>query len=219
MKRPLTNQIFIFLISMMLFASLAYLVLFQPRTIGMLDNTLLQVFNGISHPKLTMFFITITNIGSPLVMTIITVVFVCLTSYHDRKQLILYLGYYFATSAGGLFLKHLMARARPDHQLLVDTGYSFPSGHTLCVTLFLFLFYHVMRKSYKSSLYSIVALIGVGCFTILVIISRIYLRDHFPTDVLASILLSVGAFSLLNSMEILLRAHPANVSGDRYVFN
>lgn len=219
MKRTLTNQVLIFLVSMMLFISLAYIVHFHPKTIGMLDNTLLQLFSSINHPKITLFFIFITNIGSPLVMTIITVVFIFLTRYHEKKQIILYLGYYFATSACGLFLKHLIARARPAHQLLVDTGFSFPSGHTLCVTLFLFLFYQVMRRELRHSRYSKVALIGVSCFTILVIISRIYLRDHFPTDIIASLLLSIGAYSLLNSMEILLISSSANVSGDRYVFN
>lgn len=93
-----------------------------------------------------------------------------------------------------LTLKPLLARMRPyDYQLTyfgktisliiaAPHDYSFPSGHTLAsfegaIVLFLY-----DRK------WGIPALILAG----LIAFSRLYLYVHYPTDVLASLVLSVG---------------------------
>lgn len=90
---------------------------------------------------------------------------------------------------GNLFLKNVVGRIRPydlnpDFTLLVDRlhDYSFPSGHTLAsfeaaTAIFL----------YKKQL-GIAALVLAA----LIAFSRLYLYVHYPTDVLASIILGVG---------------------------
>lgn len=89
---------------------------------------------------------------------------------------------------GNVVLKHLVARPRPcvlnpSVQLLVSMpkGYSFPSGHTLSAFIGA-----TVLCCYKRS-WGIPALILAG----LIAFSRLYLYVHFPSDVLAGLVLGV----------------------------
>ena len=102
---------------------------------------------------------------------------------------------------GNLFLKNVVGRIRPydlnpNFALLVDRlhDYSFPSGHTLAsfeaaTAIFL----------YKKRL-GMAALLLAS----LIAFSRLYLYVHYPTDVLASIILGVGiailSFRIINKL-------------------
>jgi membrane-associated phospholipid phosphatase len=86
-----------------------------------------------------------------------------------------------------LVLKLIFHRERPTiHPLIKETGYSFPSGHSMqsfvfysIIGYFLFLFFK--RKSAKAAIVVLTAglIFMVG-------ISRIYLGVHYPSDVVAS---------------------------------
>lgn len=90
---------------------------------------------------------------------------------------------------GNVILKHLVQRARPcwirpEVELLIKnpTDYSFPSGHTLSITIFAFiLIYNHPKLAY--------ALIPAA---LLLAYSRMYLYVHFPSDVLAGIVLGLA---------------------------
>ncbi|MGX7262971.1 phosphatase PAP2/LCP family protein [Enterococcus crotali] len=97
-------------------------------------------------------------------------------------------------SAIGFLLKNVVARTRPDvAQLVEKTSYSFPSGHSLlamCLVCSIILsvktIYPKKIKHYrllKNTLIAYVLLIGLG---------RIYLRVHYPSDVIGGFLLSYG---------------------------
>lgn len=88
---------------------------------------------------------------------------------------------------GNFILKNLVMRPRPCWieavPLLIEnpTDYSFPSGHTLASVIGAFIMTSANRKN--------------GFFAIplaaLIAFSRLYLYVHFPTDVLASIILGI----------------------------
>lgn len=88
-------------------------------------------------------------------------------------------------------LKYLVARPRPfllhseiNPLIALPTGFSFPSGHTSCSFAVAFVLYALLPKRY-----GIPALVTA----VLVGFSRLYLGVHYPTDVLAGVLVGFVA--------------------------
>lgn len=82
-------------------------------------------------------------------------------------------------------LKFIFERARPDNPVILATGYSFPSGHALMSVTFYGLIIYIASEKFKTSLPKIlIALFFI--FLILIIgASRVYLRVHYASDVIA----------------------------------
>jgi len=90
-------------------------------------------------------------------------------------------------------LKLIVRRARPTgFRLIAETGYSFPSGHSMVSMAFygylIYLIYkNVRNKKLRWTL--------MTCFSLLILIiglSRIYLGVHYTSDVFAGFLFSLG---------------------------
>ncbi len=92
-----------------------------------------------------------------------------------------------AASLGLTIAKRAVARERPDllDPLIVEHGFSFPSGHaTLSMTAYGVLAVIVARSRLPVGLR--IGLIGaVGVLVFLIGVSRIWIGVHYPTDVLA----------------------------------
>lgn len=90
-----------------------------------------------------------------------------------------------------LVIKELVARPRPNvSQMMVkESGYSFPSIHTLVITVVVTLNFYDKSKMNKIRNFFLI-LVGVISI-ILVALSRITLRVHYFSDTLASIFLGI----------------------------
>jgi undecaprenyl-diphosphatase len=84
-----------------------------------------------------------------------------------------------------LVLKYFFDRQRPDLPLVEASGLSFPSGHSMIAASFYSLIIYLTWKHVKSKPLRnfLVALLVI--FILLIGFSRIYLRVHFATDVVA----------------------------------
>lgn len=98
---------------------------------------------------------------------------------------------------GEVGIKNIVGRVRPcdvypDLVILIPRpdGFSFPSGHAASSFTASVILFHANRKW------------GIWAFAaaFLIAISRVYLYVHFPTDVLAGILLGVGMATLVYSI-------------------
>jgi membrane-associated phospholipid phosphatase len=109
------------------------------------------------------------------------------------------------TSGWYLLLGHLVLRPRPAiGQVLRVTEHpgasSYPSGHTIlfvtyCVVIMLCLVYRFLPRSVRPVGWGIVAvLLAVGA------LSRMYSGAHWPTDVLAGLLIGFGWLSFVSSI-------------------
>lgn len=90
-------------------------------------------------------------------------------------------------------LKFILQRPRPiEFKIINETGYSFPSGHSMISMAFygyiIYLIYNNIKNKYlKTALISILSLLIV-----MIGISRIYLGVHYTSDVCAGFLVSIS---------------------------
>ncbi|WP_413626958.1 phosphatase PAP2 family protein [Fructilactobacillus vespulae] len=100
----------------------------------------------------------------------------------------------------GFVLKHIIGRARPSLHLASDDGFSFPSGHVLGMFLVISAVWILLIPIVKGTSKAVVMKTILVVWMILVMMSRVYLNAHFPSDVLGAALL---AFTWLQVAEYL----------------
>lgn len=101
-------------------------------------------------------------------------------------------------SLGNELAKGLIERGRPDllQPIVVEHGYSFPSGHAALSMVGYGVAAVLVARSRAPRALKVAAVVAAGCLVALIGISRVYLGAHFPTDVLAG-WLAGGAVVLL----------------------
>ena len=86
-----------------------------------------------------------------------------------------------------LFLKNIFNRPRPLIPLLSEAGgLSFPSGHAFMSFSFFGLLIYIVYKEIKSA-WKYLLIILIACIVLLIGLSRIYLRVHYASDVIAGL--------------------------------
>jgi undecaprenyl-diphosphatase len=152
------------------------------------DRALDDYLHAHATPALTTFFLIVTALGSIEVMVLLGVVVAALLAWGRRW---LFLGSWLAAVAGSAFLDHvlkgLFERPRPhfEHPLLVETSYSFPSGHameSLVVYGMLAYFAVLACRTWESR---VAVVFGAALLVMLIGFSRMYLGVHYFSDVLA----------------------------------
>lgn len=138
-------------------------------------------------------FAAIAVLGSPAVAIGVTAVLAGGYWLRQQRGTALWLAGTQVIGAAVLELcKLAVRRPRPTRQLVADTGFSFPSGHVLCLTLLvLALLSLVLPRVKDQEVQLVIVLVGL-VWVCLVAFSRVYLRDHFGSDVVGSLLLAGG---------------------------
>ena len=104
--------------------------------------------------------------------------------------------------SGGAYtlLQMFIHRPRPSanlvHVLRHTNGYSFPSGHALFFVWFLSYLILILGRRYLSRPLYIAAWVLMAVVVAIVCVGRLYIAEHWPSDVLAGLLLGLG-WSLL----------------------
>ena len=97
------------------------------------------------------------------------------------------------TSSAVMFaLKDIFHRARPELPLIKSFTYSFPSGHALTSFIFCSIIIYLVWKSKMQKIWKWLFIILLLLFTLTIGISRIILRMHYPTDVVAGFCLGIA---------------------------
>ena len=89
-------------------------------------------------------------------------------------------------------LKEIVQRPRPEgFRLISETGYSFPSGHSMVAMAFFGLLIWMVWRYHRRDVMRVVWCVVFGIVIVMVGVSRIYLGVHYASDVLAGFCISL----------------------------
>ncbi len=168
-----------------------YLVrLINANTISVLDNYIYNLIKGFISPKMTPIVKFITEFGNYTVMIPVIILFYLFNKDKSFNR-------YFTINLVAIFtsnfiVKNIIRRDRPiDINLIIENGFSFPSGHSMVSFAFYgFIIYYV----YCSHLSKLGKTIIISILTLLVLmigLSRIYLGVHYASDVIGGFVLAL----------------------------
>ena len=180
--------------ALLLFVILGYIVKFYPEMLVGFDQPIQTAIRGDLPDVLTFLFRIITHlIDIPVIIT--WVLIVALIFYRKQWKMESYLMLGNLALAGILIVtfKNIYQRPRPEILHLVEEkGFSFPSGHSLAVTIMVGTLIVIFSQRIMNSTWRKVVQIGLGIYLVSVLVSRIYLGVHYPSDVLASLCVGLG---------------------------
>ena len=180
--------------ALLLFVILGYVVKFYPEQLIQLDSSIQTAIRGDLPAILTTIFRGITRlIDLPIVISWAILLTVLFYLKKWKSESLLVAGNLSLAGILIVSLKHLYQRPRPDILHLVEEkGFSFPSGHSLAVTLLIGSLIIIVGQRVKDRTVKLIFQILLGVYLVSVIISRVYLGVHYPSDVLASLCLGLG---------------------------
>lgn len=165
------------------------------RRINVFDNYILYFINKyVQNKYLDRLMPTITSMGSLGIIWIMMAIALILDEPYRMVGTVVILTLIISTVVGEGIVKHTVRRVRPcNHQnsfnLLVSKpmSYSFPSGHTLSS----FAVAEVLSAYFVE--YKLIFM----TMAFLIALSRIYLYVHYPTDVIAGIVIGILCSKLI----------------------
>ena len=90
-------------------------------------------------------------------------------------------------------LKVIIARDRPNiNRLVTETGYSFPSGHSITSMVFYGYLIYLIYKYIDTKKIKILLIIILSLLIVTIGFTRIYLGVHYTSDVIGGFLLGVA---------------------------
>ena len=92
-----------------------------------------------------------------------------------------------------ILLKNIIQRPRPTEFRLIDeTGYSFPSGHSMVSMAFYGFLIYLIYKYIKNEKLKWILIAILSILILFIGISRIYLGVHYTSDVIGGFLISIS---------------------------
>lgn len=152
-----------------------------------MEIAIIKFLQSLQTPLLDNFFKFITY-ASSYITFIVCMVFIFL--FVSKRIAINFALCYGSAFGLNLILKILFNRQRPYQvdssikNILQASGASFPSGHAVSVTVIMTFMAYVVSKKIKQKWLRIIIYILIVLFVLLTYVSRMYLGQHFLSDVL-----------------------------------
>ena len=133
----------------------------------------------------------ITNFGGAIFIILLTVILIAVIK--NKKIGLSILANLAIITILNQLLKRILQRPRPtEYRIIEESGYSFPSGHSMISMAFygylIYLIYKYVENKYLK--WILISLLSV--LICLIGISRIYLGVHYTSDVLGGFLISIS---------------------------
>ena len=174
---------------------------YKPSDLAIFDR-----LNKYTSPGMNRFMVFITFLGKHqfLVPANLLLILLFLT-LENRTWFSIRIAAIALSSLALMFLlKYLFRRKRPLSPLLkAARGMSFPSGHAIMAVTFFGMLIYIVRHTVEHQIWRIIAVCLLVLLILLIGFSRIYLRVHYTSDVLAGFI--IGVLWLVISLEALHR--------------
>ena len=155
------------------------------------DYNLIDFSSRIRSNGLTKVFKILTHFGSMITVAILAVIMaiVCKPVWVKIFSVV-NVGF---VAVFCWVVKHIVQRPRPEGIALIEeTGYSFPSAHTMGSVVFYGFIIFLIWKYLKNKPLKTSFTVLLSIFAILIGYTRVYLGVHYASDVLAAILAGVA---------------------------
>lgn len=141
----------------------------------------------------------ITNFGGAIYLIGITII-LCIVIKNKKIGIAIISNLAIVTIFNQL-LKRILQRPRPEEfRIINESGYSFPSGHSMISMAFYGFLIYLIYKNVKNKYIKWSLIIVLGILIISIGISRIYLGVHYTSDVVAGFLMAISYLIIYTSM-------------------
>lgn len=144
----------------------------------------------------------ITNFGGVIWLIVLAITLFIILCIFKNKLMGFFVVLNLALSGAlNQLLKHIVQRPRPtEYRLINESGYSFPSGHSMVSAAFYGLFIYLIFKNVKNKYIKWGSITFLSILIISIGVSRIYLGVHYTSDVLAGFLISISYLVIYTSI-------------------
>lgn len=141
--------------------------------------------------SITPYMKIITNFGGAICLITITILLLILIK--NKKIGLITLTNLVVITILNQILKIVLKRPRPtEFRIINETGYSFPSGHSMISMAFYGLLIYLIYKKIKNKYLKATLIIILLLLILAIGISRIYLGVHYVSDVIGGFLISMS---------------------------
>lgn len=155
------------------------------------DTTILEAIRSLSSPVMDIVFLVFTTIGNVEALIPITLLIVAYLLYKKQRRNALIVTFGLGgAAAANVVLKLIFQRDRPElwDRLIVESGYSFPSGHAMATSALIFALIVILWNTR----WRLVAILFGGFLMVMIGLSRMYFGVHYATDIIAGWSLSLA---------------------------
>jgi len=166
------------------------------------DTSFLLWLHQFANPVLDQLMLGLTQLGNPIVvMPIASITLAALIWKRQFSEAQMFAIACLGATILNTGLKLVFGKPRPAlwEQLIVETSYSFPSGHALGSVVLYGAIAYLLSQSYPHLARLIYAL--AISLILAICLSRLYLGVHWPTDILAGV--SMGSLWLILCITLL----------------
>ncbi|MEO6894908.1 MAG: phosphatase PAP2 family protein [Ginsengibacter sp.] len=197
--------ILLFIIAFFAFVYIAEIVVIHKDYA--IDIYLQSFVESHRSPAAKWFFNGITFLGSHFFLLPAYLILIAIFFNKKRKHTALNIALVGISSTALLFLcKDIFKRQRPGNPLIhAANGFSFPSGHSFSSFTFYGIIAYLIWRGKMHQWKKIALTIFLVLLASIISYSRIYLRVHYPSDIIAGFCLSI--VWLILSFVVLTRAH------------
>lgn len=168
--------------------------------INTIDTNLYNIMFKLFSTKTTFAMTFISHLGSATTLILLSILFF-ITFKNKKTSLIISINLILVYLLN-VMVKVIVGRERPEVlRLVLEDGYSFPSGHAMVSTGFYGLLIYITYKKIKNKTIRNLIIAILSLLIILIGLSRIYLGAHYATDVLGGFI--IGTIYLIIFIKIM----------------